>query len=107
PGPGSEEPLGTHSAPDPDTVSGTAKPAVPGVDAWETTNLLCVARVLTAAALEREETRGCHWREDRPDRDDRAWHRHLVIRLAPDRTLVVHRTESTAFPPTSSREHQP
>ncbi|MFF3553806.1 L-aspartate oxidase [Streptomyces tsukubensis] len=107
PGPGSAEPLGTRSAPDPDTVSGTAKPAVPGVDAWETTNLLCVARVLTAAALEREETRGCHWREDRPDRDDRAWHRHLVIRLAPDRTLVVHRTESTAFPPTSSREHQP
>ncbi|QDY81161.1 L-aspartate oxidase [Streptomyces qinzhouensis] len=107
PGPYAGTSSDTSSGTDPDTVSGTVKPAVPGVDAWETTNLLCVARVLTAAALEREETRGCHWREDRPDRDDRAWHRHLVIRLAPDRALVVHRTESTAFPPTSSREHQP
>lgn len=91
-----------------------AKPAVPGVESWETTNLLCVARVLTAAALERAETRGCHWREDRPDRDDRAWRRHLVFRLAPgpaaDPYRVahrVHRTESTTFPPTRPREPQP
>lgn len=52
---------------------GEAKAAVPGVDSWETSNLLCVARVLVAAALEREETRGCHWREDRPERDDAEW----------------------------------
>ncbi|MFI1888888.1 L-aspartate oxidase [Streptomyces jumonjinensis] len=79
----------------------------PGVESWETANLLCVARVLTAAALEREETRGCHWREDRPDRDDADWDRHLVVRMAPDRSLVVTRTDSTAFPPTVLREHQP
>ncbi|MFF0450678.1 L-aspartate oxidase [Streptomyces sp. NPDC004609] len=83
------------------------KTAEPGVESWETTNLLCVARVLTAAALEREETRGCHWREDRPDRDDGTWGRHLVVRLAADRSLVVHRTDSTAFPPTAPREPQP
>ncbi|MEU5161948.1 L-aspartate oxidase [Streptomyces sp. NPDC020875] len=103
---------GTPGTPDASTAPGApadahaAKPAVPGVDAWETTNLLCVARVLTAAALRREETRGCHWREDRPDRDDREWRRHLVIRLDPDRSVVAHRTDTTAFPPTSSREHQ-
>ncbi|MEU9609401.1 L-aspartate oxidase [Streptomyces sp. NPDC048057] len=92
----------------------TAKPAVPGVESWETTNLLCVARVLTAAALERAETRGCHWREDLPDRDDRTWRRHLVFRLAPDPAADpyrvahrVHRTESTTFPPTRPREPQP
>ncbi|MEW2634810.1 L-aspartate oxidase [Streptomyces sp. NPDC048389] len=79
---------------------GTGKAAEPGVESWETSNLLCVARVLTAAALEREETRGCHWREDRPERDDAEWRRHLVVRLAPDRRLVVSRTDGTAFPAT-------
>ncbi|MYV53021.1 L-aspartate oxidase [Streptomyces sp. SID3212] len=78
---------------------GEAKAAVPGVDSWETSNLLCVARVLVAAALEREETRGCHWREDRPERDDADWRRHLVVRLAPDRSLTVRRTGTAAFPP--------
>ncbi|MER6235449.1 L-aspartate oxidase [Streptomyces clavifer] len=75
------------------------KDAVPGVEAWEATNLLLVSRVLVAAAREREETRGCHWREDRPDRDDAEWRRHLVVRLTPDRRPVVHRTDSAAFPP--------
>ncbi|MFD4026324.1 L-aspartate oxidase [Streptomyces sp. NPDC058576] len=76
-----------------------SKAVVPGVDAWEVTNLLLVSRVLVAAAREREETRGCHWREDRPDRDDAHGRRHLVVRIAPDRTPVVHRTETAAFPP--------
>ncbi|PPS69141.1 MULTISPECIES: L-aspartate oxidase [Streptomyces] len=71
-----------------------------GVDTWEATNLLCVARVLVAAALLREETRGCHWREDRPERDDTAWRRHIVVTLNPDRTLAVHTTDTTDFPPT-------
>lgn len=78
---------------------GGAKAVVPGVDAWEVTNLLLVSRVLVAAAREREETRGCHWREDRPDRDDAHSRRHLVVRIAPDRTPAVHRTETAAFPP--------
>ncbi|MFB7787881.1 L-aspartate oxidase [Streptomyces vinaceus] len=76
------------------------KTAVPGVDTWEATNLLCVARVLVAAALRREETRGCHWREDHPDRDDAAWRRHLVVRLSATerRALVVTPTDSAGFP---------
>jgi L-aspartate oxidase len=82
--------------------AGSGKTAEPGVESWETSNLLCVARVLTAAALEREETRGCHWREDRPERDDAEWRRHLVVRLAPDRRLVVRHTDGTAFPSTDT-----
>ncbi|MCX4644001.1 L-aspartate oxidase [Streptomyces sp. NPDC055059] len=76
------------------------KTSEPGVDTWEATNLLCVARVLVAAARRREETRGCHWREDHADRDDAAWRRHIVVRLKPDRTLAVHTTPTAEFPPT-------
>ncbi|MFE0582971.1 L-aspartate oxidase [Streptomyces sp. NPDC058874] len=76
------------------------KTAEPGVDTWEATNLLCVARVLVAAARRREETRGCHWREDHPDRDDARWRRHLVVRLSDTekRALVVVPTDSADFP---------
>jgi L-aspartate oxidase len=48
-----------------------------GQDAWETTNLVTVARLLAGAALVREETRGSHWREDFPDRDDPRWAGHI------------------------------
>ena len=41
-----------------------------GPDAWETTNLLTVSTALAEAAALRTETRGSHWREDHPDRDD-------------------------------------
>ncbi|MFE7548424.1 L-aspartate oxidase [Streptomyces gardneri] len=81
--------------------SDDTKSAEPGVESWETTNLLCVARVLVAAARRREETRGCHWREDHPDRDDTAWRRHLVVRLTPERTLDVRTTDTADFPPTA------
>ncbi|MYR95090.1 L-aspartate oxidase [Streptomyces sp. SID8374] len=94
-----EELEALHRSAAADADAADPKDAVPGVDAWEVTNLLLVSRVLVAAAREREETRGCHWREDRPDRDDAHWRRHLVVRIAPDRTPVVHRTETAAFPP--------
>jgi L-aspartate oxidase len=83
------------------------KAGEPGVDSWETTNLLCVARVLVAAARRREETRGCHWREDHPDRDDTDWRRHLVVRLTPERTLDVRTTGTHDFPPTSDAPREP
>lgn len=81
--------------------AGAAEPktAEPGVEAWEATNLLLVARVLVAAARRREETRGCHWREDRPERDDAHLRRHLVVRLDSDRSLVLRRTDTEAFGP--------
>lgn len=94
-----EELEALHRSAAADADAADPKDAVPGVDAWEVTNLLLVSRVLVAAAREREETRGCHWREDRPDRDDAHWRRHLVVRIAAGRTPVVHRTETAAFPP--------
>ncbi len=76
------------------------KAAEPCVETWEATNLALVARVLVAAARRREETRGCHWREDRPERDDQVWRRHLVVRLTPYGTLDIGTTGSQDFPAT-------
>ncbi|XVQ10410.1 L-aspartate oxidase [Spirillospora sp. CA-255316] len=53
----------------------------PGVAAWEAANLHAVATAIVAAARRREETRGSHWREDFPERDDAAWSGHLVTAL--------------------------
>jgi L-aspartate oxidase len=50
---------------------------------WELQNMLTVARVLIAAALRREESRGVHLRSDFPDQDDEHWQ----VRLA-DRRLA-------------------
>jgi L-aspartate oxidase len=63
-----------------DTVAGEAGDQA-GVPAWETTNLLTVSRALVEAALLREETRGSHWREDHPDRDDADWAVHIDVTL--------------------------
>ncbi|GGZ14349.1 L-aspartate oxidase [Streptomyces poonensis] len=83
-----------------DALDENGKTAEPGVDSWETTNLLYVARVLVAAARLREETRGCHWREDHAERDDTDWRRHIVVRLNTDRALAVHTTDTPHFPAT-------
>ncbi|KGH47466.1 aspartate oxidase [Modestobacter caceresii] len=57
--------------------------AVPGVPGWETTDLLTVATAITAAATAREETRGCHWREDHPEAVE-DWQVHVDVRLDDD-----------------------
>ncbi|MFG2063383.1 L-aspartate oxidase [Micromonospora sp. NPDC048871] len=55
---------------------------------WEATNLLTVASALMAAAYARQETRGCHWREDHPEADER-WHGHLVGAIGTDNQLTM------------------
>jgi L-aspartate oxidase len=64
------------------------KPGEEGTDAWETTNLVSISAALTAAATLREETRGSHWREDFPDRDDARFAGHVDVVLR-DGTPVV------------------
>ena len=61
----------------------------PAPEAWETTNLMTVASALVTAAAHREETRGSHWREDYPDRDDARWLVRIQQRLAPDGEFAV------------------
>jgi L-aspartate oxidase len=45
---------------------------------WELQNLLTVARLMIWAALQREESRGVHYRSDFPNRDDVHWQRHVT-----------------------------
>ena len=45
---------------------------------WKHFNLVTVARLIAQAALRREESRGAHFREDFPERDDINWKIHLV-----------------------------
>jgi L-aspartate oxidase len=63
------EKLGTRTSADPRPVN------------WEATNLHTVATALVAAAARREETRGCHWREDFPDASE-AWRGHLLAAIS-------------------------
>jgi L-aspartate oxidase len=65
--------------------------AAPQVAEWETTNVHQVATVLTAAALEREESRGGHARTDFPEPVD-AWRVRLELSLDADGALVSRRS---------------
>jgi L-aspartate oxidase len=47
---------------------------------WELQNMLCTGRLMIEAALERQETRGSHFRVDFPDTDDAHWRRHITFR---------------------------
>jgi len=47
-------------------------------DGWRLAALVAVARLIARAALRREESRGAHWREDFPARDDLHWSRHAA-----------------------------
>jgi L-aspartate oxidase len=60
----------------------------PGPEAWDATNLHTVSTVLVLAAARRAETRGCHWREDFPERDDARWRGHLLATLRADGVLT-------------------
>ena len=61
----------------------------PGTDSWEATNMQLVARAIVAGAALREETRGCHWREDFPASDER-WRARVVTVLDADGALRSH-----------------
>ena len=47
----------------------------------ELANLLLAGRLVTEAALMREESRGAHYRTDFPEASE-AWRRHLIFRKA-------------------------
>lgn len=56
---------------------GTASDA----NAWRALNLVTVAQLVTRAALRREESRGAHFRQDFPERNDARWRVHVADQL--------------------------
>jgi L-aspartate oxidase len=74
----------------------------PGTPGWEATNLVTVASALIAAATVREESRGSHWREDHPDRDDVNWSGNLDLTLPAEGELAGPRT---TFVPHETKEN--
>jgi len=69
----------------------------PGVDVspqiaeWETTNVAQTAGAILLTALEREESRGGHFRRDFPESDDAAWQVRLSVTYGPDDRLKLER----------------
>lgn len=49
-----------------------------GREQYEFANLLTLALLTVLAALRREESRGAHYREDFPERDDVVWKKHIL-----------------------------
>ncbi|MBG0814513.1 L-aspartate oxidase [Planomonospora sp. ID82291] len=70
----------------------------PCTESWEAANLLTVASALVEAARAREETRGSHWREDFPERDDHRWLAHLDVTLTGEGLIMNHRPHGGAVP---------
>ncbi|HXH06291.1 MAG TPA: hypothetical protein VNI83_06840, partial [Vicinamibacterales bacterium] len=52
-------------------------------------NLLVAAEAITRSALARRESRGAHFREDCPDKDDRFGRVNIVVRKGPDGAMAV------------------
>jgi len=49
------------------------------IEGFEFQNMLDVAKLITEAAIIRTESRGAHYREDFPERDDVNWRKHVLI----------------------------
>ncbi len=58
-------------------------------EAWELGSLLDLAEATAASALARTESRGAHYREDFPKRDDVNWLKHTLVTRKDDGGLVL------------------
>ena len=70
------------------------------LEAIELEYLLGLAEAMLAAALEREESRGAHYREDFPERDDTQWLKHSLIQRTDSGVQIT-------FKPVSITRFQP
>lgn len=69
-------------------------------DLFELRNLLDLALIMGHSALNRQESRGSHFREDFPDRDDSSWLKHSFSWLESNRVDIKYRpVEITRWKP--------
>jgi succinate dehydrogenase / fumarate reductase flavoprotein subunit len=70
------------------------------IDALELQNMLPIAEAIAASALNRTESRGAHWREDYPQRDDERWLKHTLIQKTDYGVSITYKPVTvTVFPP--------
>ncbi len=60
------------------SLDGVAVADPTDADGYRFRNILTIARLIAGAALRREESRGGHFRQDFPNRDDIHWNAHFV-----------------------------
>ncbi|WP_340690455.1 FAD-dependent oxidoreductase [Hydrogenobacter thermophilus] len=58
------------------------------IELMELRNMLEIARAVAYAALHRRESRGGHYREDYPERDDENFLKHTIIRQEGDKLII-------------------
>ena len=58
------------------------------IDAIEVQNMICAAEIIAKAAFARRETRGAHFREDFPEKDDEHWLKHLILGLEDEKINI-------------------
>ena len=71
-----------------DKVAGVVADVV-DLESWETTNLVTISTAMADAAALREETRGSHWRDDFPERDDHRFAGHFDVVMHDGETELV------------------
>ena len=60
-------------------------------------NLLDLSLLTAASALNRQESRGAHSREDFPDRDDDNWLKHTLAYLDGDKVRIEYKSVDTSI----------
>ncbi|MGA3059078.1 MAG: succinate dehydrogenase flavoprotein subunit [Candidatus Bathyarchaeia archaeon] len=60
-------------------------------EALELENMMKLAEVITYSALQREESRGAHYRNDFPKRNDEAWLKHTLVFNMPSELRVQYK----------------
>jgi succinate dehydrogenase / fumarate reductase flavoprotein subunit len=66
--------------------------------ALDLSNLLTISKAITLAAIERKESRGAHFRDDYPSRDDSAGKFNLVIRQVGEGEMQITRSPTPEMP---------
>jgi succinate dehydrogenase / fumarate reductase flavoprotein subunit len=61
-------------------------------------NLLTISEAVTRAAIERQESRGGHFRDDRPDKDPAYGGFNILVRKAPDGSMQLAREPIAPMP---------
>ena len=81
------------------------------IETIELRNMLDIVGAMSAAALRRTETRGAHYRQDFPERNDDEWLANLYVQRSGDddqvekRPLVVAESPDVPMQPVTIGQH--